>query len=237
MNALILWFLAAAASSAAPGAQVAEPQPSVQNQAQARYQIGAQDQLKVTVYDADELSGSYRVDADGFITFPLLGRIAVAGVSVAECQDKLRSMLAAGYIRNPQVRVDVEEYKSQSIFVSGEVRSPAEIRMSGAMTLLQALAQAGSPLSSASSELTIARQKRGPGGAPPPPGSPDANEVIKVNGNEATAKSYIVLVRAKGEGALVNGLAGRYEDQLVKQGDRWLFKNRKVHFDLMGDMA
>ena len=63
------------------------------------------------------------------------------------------------------------------------------------------------------------------------------NEVIKVNGIEATAKSYIVLVRAKGEGALVNGLAGRYEDQLVKQGGRWLFKNRKVHFDLMGDMA
>ena len=63
------------------------------------------------------------------------------------------------------------------------------------------------------------------------------NEVIKVSGDEATAKSYIVLVRAKGEGALVNGLAGRYEDRLVKQGDRWLFKNRKVHFDLMGDMA
>jgi ketosteroid isomerase-like protein len=62
------------------------------------------------------------------------------------------------------------------------------------------------------------------------------NEVIKVNGNEATAKSYIVLMRSKGEGALVNGLAGRYEDQLVKHGDRWLFKNRKVHFDLMGDM-
>jgi len=63
------------------------------------------------------------------------------------------------------------------------------------------------------------------------------NEIIKVNGNEASAKSYIVVVRAKGEGALVNGIAGRYEDQLVKQGDRWLFKNRKVHFDLMGDMS
>ena len=62
------------------------------------------------------------------------------------------------------------------------------------------------------------------------------NEIIKVNGDEATAKSYIVVVRSKGEGALVNGIAGRYEDQLVKQGDRWLFKNRKVHFDLMGDM-
>jgi ketosteroid isomerase-like protein len=63
------------------------------------------------------------------------------------------------------------------------------------------------------------------------------NEIIKVNGSEATAKSYIVVLRSKGEGALVNGLAGRYEDQLVKQGDRWLFKNRKVHLDLMGDMA
>ena len=62
------------------------------------------------------------------------------------------------------------------------------------------------------------------------------NEVIKVNGNEATAKSYIVVVRAKGEGALVNGIAGRYEDHFVKQGSRWLFKTRKVHFDLMGDM-
>jgi ketosteroid isomerase-like protein len=62
------------------------------------------------------------------------------------------------------------------------------------------------------------------------------NEIIKVNGDEATAKSYIVVVRSKGEGALVNGLAGRYEDQLVKQEDRWLFKNRKVHFDLLGDM-
>jgi ketosteroid isomerase-like protein len=62
------------------------------------------------------------------------------------------------------------------------------------------------------------------------------NEIIKVNGDTALAKSYIILVRAKGEGALVNGLAGRYEDELMKQGDRWLFKARKVHFDLMGDM-
>ena len=38
--------------------------------------------------------------------------------------------------------------------------------------------------------------------------------------------NYIIVVRSKGEGALVNGLAGRYEDQLVKLGGRWLFKKR-----------
>lgn len=41
----------------------------------------------------------------------------------------------------------------------------------------------------------------------------------------------------QGKGVLVNGLTGRYEDQLVEQGARWLFKTRKVHFDLMGDMS
>jgi len=169
------------ATMIAPGAQVLPAgEPIVQNQTQARYLIGPEDQLKITVYEADELSGAYRVDADGLITFPLLGRIAVGGMTLAECQDKLRSLLAAGYIRNPQVRVDVEEYKSQSIFVSGEVRAPAEIRMTGAMTLLKALAQAGSPMSSASSELTIARQRKLPPGVTPPPGSETA-DVIRVN--------------------------------------------------------
>jgi len=62
------------------------------------------------------------------------------------------------------------------------------------------------------------------------------NEMIKVNGDKATAKSYFVVFRSKGEGILVNSLAGRYEDELVKQGDRWLFKKRKAHMDLMGDM-
>ena len=144
---------------------------------QPSYQIGAQDELKITVFDAEELTGSYRVDGDGFISFPLLGRIAVGGATLGETQEKLRMMLSKDYIKNPQIRVDVAEYKSQSIIVSGEVRAPAEIRVTGAMTLLRALAQAGSPLSSASSELSIARQKKGASGAP----AAENAEVIRIN--------------------------------------------------------
>jgi polysaccharide export outer membrane protein len=191
MNLFTLLFavtVAAQAAQPAPQARAqATQEPSrpteagVQNQAQAKYQIGAQDQLKITVYDADQLSGTYRVDADGYITFPLLNRIPAAGMTLADFQDRLRSMLSAGYIRNPQVRVDVEEYKSQSIFVSGEVRAPSEIRMTGTMTLLKALAQAGSPTSSASSELTIARGKKLPAGAKPSANPADNSELIHVN--------------------------------------------------------
>jgi polysaccharide biosynthesis/export protein len=173
---------APAAPTQAPPAQTpSRPSAGVQNQAQAKYQIGAQDQLKITVYDADELSGTYRVDADGYITFPLLNRIQAGGMTLADFQDRLRSMLSAGYIRNPQVRVDVDEYKSQSIFVSGEVRAPSEIRMTGTMTLLKALAQAGSPTSSASSEVTIARGKKLPPGTQPSANPADNSELIRVN--------------------------------------------------------
>ena len=174
----------AGSSTAAPTTQLSQPPPdgATQTSARTRYQIGATDILRVTVFEADNLTGTYRVDSDGFITFPLLGRIPAAGLTVGAFQDRLQTALARDYIRNPQVRVDVEEYKSQSVFVSGEVRAPAEIRMSGGMTLLKALAQVGSPTSSASSELTIARPRKVPPGTPPPPaGSPEATEVIRVN--------------------------------------------------------
>ena len=88
-------------------------------------------------------------------------------------------MLANGFIRNPQVRVDIEAYKSQSIIVSGEVRSPGKIAMTGTMTLVEALAAAGSPSAQASSEITVSRQKR-----PVAPGAtvnPNDVEIIRVN--------------------------------------------------------
>ena len=122
--------------------------------------IGPQDLLKITVFDEPDLTNSYRVDGDGFITFPYIGRVAAGGLTLAELQDRVRTLLAAGFIRNPQVRVEIGEFKSQSVLVSGEVRQPGKITMTGAMTLLEALAAAGSTTSSASSELTVAHPRK-----------------------------------------------------------------------------
>ena len=185
MNLLLVSFLIVQTGGAAAAqAPQAPPRPAdtAPSQPQPNYQIGAQDELRITVFDADTLTGVYRVDDDGLITFPLLGRVAVGGTTQGAVQEKIRTLLMNGYIRNPQVRVEVQEYKSQSVFVSGEVRAPAEIRMTGGMTLLKALAQAGSPMSSASSELTIARQRKpAPGAAPPAAGAEPATDVIRVN--------------------------------------------------------
>jgi polysaccharide export outer membrane protein len=145
----------------APGAS-APPKPEPPSvAAPAQYTIGAQDLLKITVFDEPDLTNSYRVDGDGFITFPYINRVAAGGLKLGELQDRIRTLLAAGFIRNPQVRVEIGEFKSQSVLVSGEVRQPGKITMTGSMTLLEALAAAGSATSSASSELTVAHPKRG----------------------------------------------------------------------------
>ncbi|HZP46722.1 MAG TPA: nuclear transport factor 2 family protein [Candidatus Binataceae bacterium] len=63
------------------------------------------------------------------------------------------------------------------------------------------------------------------------------NHLIRVNGREANAQSYIVLVRESKEYGVVASLAGRYEDQLVKENGRWRFKVRKIHMDISGDLG
>jgi polysaccharide export outer membrane protein len=126
----------------------------------AKYQIGPQDQIKVTVLDETDLSSTYRVDADGFITMNYIGKVQAAGLTITEVQEKIRAGLSQGFLRNPQVRVEIDTYKSQSILISGEVRSPGKVTMTGAMTVLEALAAAGSPLPTAATELTIAHVKK-----------------------------------------------------------------------------
>jgi uncharacterized protein (TIGR02246 family) len=62
------------------------------------------------------------------------------------------------------------------------------------------------------------------------------NHLIRVNGSEAHADSYIVVLRASGEG-IIASLAGRYEDLLLKADGEWRFKLRRIHFDISGDLG
>jgi polysaccharide export outer membrane protein len=144
----------------------------------ARYVLGANDQLKITVFDEADLSNVYRVDSDGFITFPMLNKVAAAGITPAELQERIKTLLSASFIRNPQVRVEVEGYKSQSVIVGGEVRAPGRVPMTGSMTLVEALAAAGSPTSSASNEISVSRQKRNADGTVV---NGNAIDIIRVN--------------------------------------------------------
>jgi uncharacterized protein (TIGR02246 family) len=62
------------------------------------------------------------------------------------------------------------------------------------------------------------------------------NHLIRVDGLEAMADSYIVVLRESDQG-IIASLAGRYEDVLVKDNGEWRFKVRKIHFDIAGDLG
>ena len=64
------------------------------------------DGLRITVAGEDELSGGFVVNSDGNVRLALLGAVPAAGLSPAALQEKLRQLLAAGYLKNPQVLVE-----------------------------------------------------------------------------------------------------------------------------------
>jgi polysaccharide biosynthesis/export protein len=133
------------------------------------YVIGPQDNLSIIVSDEAELTGKYRVDTDGTVSMPYLSRVVVAGLSLADAQVKIASLLRAGYIRNPQVRIEVDQFKSRSVIVSGEVRTPGKVTLPGTtISLLEALALAGSPTVNASNEVIVIHPPK-PGETPPEP--------------------------------------------------------------------
>src|SRR6478672_9388517 len=120
-----------------PGSGQSRSEPSASSDG---YVIGPQDNLSIIVTDETDLTGKYRVDTDGTISMPYIQRVPVAGLTLAEAQAKITTLLQAGYFRNPQVRVEVDQFKARSVIVNGEVRTPGKVTLPGAtISLLEAL--------------------------------------------------------------------------------------------------
>ena len=167
-----------------PAPSVAQP-GRYAGQPAADYKVGPNDVLAITVFDQPQLTGRYMVQADGSFTFPLLGRVSVGGLTMQAVENHVRDSLAKGYLKNPQVGVSVEEFRSQQVFIVGEVRQPGILQFTGSMTMIEALARAGATTDRAGIEAVIVRT---PEGASPPDAAAlararkgdDAN-VIRVN--------------------------------------------------------
>ena len=97
------------------------------------------------------------MQTNGSITFPLLGEVQVAGLTVAEVQRKITNLLAKDYLVNPQVEVKVKEFQSQFVSVVGEVNSPGRKPIRGRMRLVDALLESGGFKAGASAEVLITR--------------------------------------------------------------------------------
>ena len=105
--------------------------------------LGPGDVFEVRVYRQDKLSGTYSVSAQGAISFPLIGTVAVAGKTPIEVEEEIRRQLADGFLVRPQVSILVKEYRSRSISVFGQVQKPGTLALQHRMTIVEAISQAG----------------------------------------------------------------------------------------------
>lgn len=121
------------------------------------YIVGARDVLAIAVWGQGDLSGRFAVEEDGTFMFPLAGRITAAGRRTSEIEADLRERLGERFLTNPQVSVVVEQYLSQQIHIMGEVQRPGSYAMTGPMSLIEALARAGSTTQRAGAVALIVR--------------------------------------------------------------------------------
>lgn len=129
-----------------------------------RYRIGSGDVLNILVWhhpdlntpnpvstnpDSKQVSNGAWVDESGYLAYPLAGKIYARGKTLPELQSILTSRLKR-YIKNPQVSVNVAEFRSQRVSVSGAVGKPGQFPLTNVpLTLLDVIDQAGGAASNA----------------------------------------------------------------------------------------
>lgn len=107
------------------------------------FALAPYDELTIDVFGLEGLEGrEVTVDGQGYISFPLVGTVSVAGLTAPELTERLKERLRASYVRNPEVSVNLKESKSKFVSVAGQVSRPGLYAVQPSMTLMNAIAKA-----------------------------------------------------------------------------------------------
>lgn len=105
------------------------------------YQLDSGDRLRLVVFGQTDLSASFTVDQSGYIAVPLIGKVPARGLTTAQLEGNIAQKLRAGFVRNPDVSLEIEQYRP--FFIMGEVRTPGQFPYVAGMTAQKAIAIAG----------------------------------------------------------------------------------------------
>ncbi|OQY57589.1 MAG: hypothetical protein B6245_16245 [Desulfobacteraceae bacterium 4572_88] len=119
--------------------------PHANNSTTHDFSVGGYDVIDITVYEEADLSReNVRISADGYISFPLIGRIKVEGLTTSEIEERISHNLAAGqFLLNAHVSVTVKEFRSKQFKVLGSVKNPGSYPLQARERMLDAISRAG----------------------------------------------------------------------------------------------
>jgi polysaccharide export outer membrane protein len=144
-----------------PAAQTT-PQPLQQlppDSIRPNYVLGPNDQILIRAPEAEEIDNRpFRIDPDGNINLPLVGHIHAAGMTLQEFEADLVKRLRE-YIREPQVFVQISQYRSEPVFFVGLFAKPGAYPLQGNRTLIEMLTSVGGLLPNADRHIKITRQQ------------------------------------------------------------------------------
>ena len=138
---LLLVLLSACRSAARPP-NIAETDVPLRLPAAQAFTFGPGDSFRVSVWRHDDLSMELIVAPDGAISYPLVGRLVVSGLTYEELIGTLRTAISEYYV-DAQVSVNTVTVTNQKVIVIGEVKSPSVLQITNDLSLLEALTRTG----------------------------------------------------------------------------------------------
>jgi polysaccharide export outer membrane protein len=106
------------------------------------YRLGPGDQIRLTTFRHEDLSGEFQLDGEGSFAMPLVGQIHASGQTARQLERRVEIALKSGdYLVDPRVSIEVLNYRP--FYIIGEVRAPGSYPYVNGMTVVNAVALAG----------------------------------------------------------------------------------------------
>lgn len=110
---------------------------------QSEYIVGPNDSLSIVVWENPDLTKDEKVEEDGTISYPFIGRVYVAGKTIRQIEEIITELLGKELIYDPQVDITIKDYKSNKVFIVGEVGKPGPYYLKDSRSLFEILSEAG----------------------------------------------------------------------------------------------
>lgn len=145
-----------------PGVESKAAAAKVTSPALDTYLLGAEDTVEVSVWKEPELTKTLVVRPDGKISYPLLGDLPAAGLTVKQLQAEIQKGLEK-YVTDVNVTVILAKEQYYKIYVTGKVNKPGEFLVGQAPTVMRAIAMAGGLTPFAAPSKIVILRKAGTG--------------------------------------------------------------------------